>query len=107
MTDAELAAIEVRDQDTLVWTQADRDRRALLQYVVQLKAHVPFEPLKDTARPSRIKLTDEQRVANYNSHKPRSSDASTFDEICELCGAKDWTSGRDELSARPCSGPKP
>ncbi len=29
----------------------------------------------------------------HPSHKTRYSDASTFDEICTLCGAKDVTGG--------------
>jgi hypothetical protein len=36
----------------------------------------------------------------HYTHKTRISDASTFDEICELCGATD-RSGSSELS-RPC-----
>lgn len=30
------------------------------------------------------------------------SDSSLYDEVCDDCGARDYTLGLDELSARPC-----
>jgi hypothetical protein len=42
-------------------------------------------------------------VANYQTHRIRVSDSSLYDEICMDCGAKDFTAGEDELSARPCT----
>jgi hypothetical protein len=47
-------------------------------------------------------MTHEQRAANYQTHKPRYSDSSLYDAICTVCGAKDYASGPDELSDRPC-----
>lgn len=82
--------------------------RTLADEVERLQARVaqlePFEPLKDTARPSRLRLSEAQRIANYNSHKPRFSDSSLYDEVCTACGAKDYAIGKDELSARYCTG---
>lgn len=40
--------------------------------------------------------------ANYATHRPRYSDSSLYDEVCQDCGAKDYAIGADELSARPC-----
>lgn len=39
-------------------------------------------------------------MKNHPSHNVRSSDASSFDEICDDCGATD--AGRGEALARPC-----
>jgi len=47
-------------------------------------------------------LTDEQRAANYLTHKGRYSDSSLYDEVCTRCGARDFVMGPDELSERPC-----
>jgi hypothetical protein len=46
-----------------------------------------------------------QCMENYRTHKPRYSDSSLYDEVCTVCGAKDYTIGCDELSDRPCPGP--
>jgi hypothetical protein len=46
------------------------------------------------------------KAANYASHKSRSSDSSLYDEVCDDCGARDYTAGPDELSAAPCSAPE-
>lgn len=48
-------------------------------------------------------LTKEQRLANAKTHTTRPSDSSIYDEICTLCGARDFTMGPDEISERPCS----
>jgi cytochrome c5 len=48
-------------------------------------------------------LTREQRQANAATHKTRVSDSSLYDEICTVCGARDWTMGPDEIGDRPCS----
>lgn len=42
------------------------------------------------------------RMGTHSSHKTRFSDASTFDEICEHCGATDRP-GDDRLE-EPCPG---
>lgn len=42
----------------------------------------------------------------HPSHKTRFSwDASTFDEICTICGATDEVPGGWGQLAEPCSGP--
>jgi|GEM_PF-6924590 len=38
----------------------------------------------------------------HPTHRTRISDASTFDEICELCGATDITCGGWGKLAEPC-----
>lgn len=43
----------------------------------------------------------------HPSHKTRYSDASTFDEICDLCGATDQVPGGWGQLAYPCPGKKP
>ena len=48
-------------------------------------------------------LTREQRQANSATHKTRYSDSSLYDEVCTVCGARDWTMGPDEIGDRPCS----
>lgn len=48
-------------------------------------------------------LTEAQADVNYATHRPRYSDSSLYDEICQHCGAKDYAGGVDELSQRPCS----
>lgn len=40
----------------------------------------------------------------HPSHKTRFSDASTFDEICEICGATDEVPGGWGELAKPCPG---
>ena len=42
----------------------------------------------------------------HPSHKTRSSDASSYDEICETCGATDSLGTWGELS-KPCKAPVP
>lgn len=42
----------------------------------------------------------------HPSHKTRYSDASTFDEICDLCGATDQVPGGWGQLAYPCPGMK-
>lgn len=59
-------------------------------------------PVPETPAP----LTGPQRNANYKSHEARSSDSSIFDEVCTVCGAKDYAIGPDELSDRPCTAVK-
>lgn len=49
---------------------------------------------------------EETRKVNRGTHKPRSSDSSFYDQICSICGAKDWTAGVDEMEQRPCTGAK-
>lgn len=51
-------------------------------------------------------LTGAQRTANYKTHKPRVSDSSLYDEVCTVCGARDFSIGPDELSDRPCTVPE-
>ena len=42
----------------------------------------------------------------HSSHKTRFSfDASSYDEVCELCGATDIAGGGWGKLAEPCSGP--
>lgn len=43
----------------------------------------------------------------HSSHKTRSSDASTFDEICVNCGATDQAPGGWGELANPCPNPNP
>lgn len=50
------------------------------------------------------KLEQRIRSKNYKSHKTRTSDSSLYDEICTICGARDYTIGPDELSNNPCPG---
>lgn len=46
-------------------------------------------------------------VSNYLTHKGRRmSDSSLFDEICDDCGARDYSSGPDELTERACTPKK-
>jgi hypothetical protein len=42
-------------------------------------------------------------MSHYKTHRTRVSDSSLYDEICMDCGARDFTMGEDELSARPCT----
>jgi hypothetical protein len=42
----------------------------------------------------------------HPSHKTRSSDASSFDEVCVLCGATDISGGGWGWLRVPCSGKK-
>jgi hypothetical protein len=39
---------------------------------------------------------------NYATHKARWSDSSLYDEVCTVCGARDWCPGEDELSKFSC-----
>ena len=41
-------------------------------------------------------------AANYLTHEPRFSDSSLYDEVCVICGAKDYVPGEDELSKYSC-----
>lgn len=41
-------------------------------------------------------------MANHPTHVTRSSDASTFDEVCINCSAKDYTAGSCDALERPC-----
>jgi len=50
-------------------------------------------------------LTKEQRQANAATHKTRYSDSSLYDEVCTVCGARDWSLGTDEIGDEPCPGP--
>lgn len=43
----------------------------------------------------------------HPSHKTRTSDASTYDEICVNCGATDQVPGGYGSLAYPCSNPQP
>lgn len=47
-------------------------------------------------------------MPTHPSHKTRSSDASTFDEICKLCGQTDVTpateTGIEDPLGKPCPG---
>jgi len=45
------------------------------------------------------------KIGPHPSHKTRLSDASTFDEICEICGATDEVPGGWGQLADPCPGP--
>lgn len=47
-------------------------------------------------------MTNEEREANYATHRTRTSDSSIFDEVCLDCGAQEYAIGRDELCERPC-----
>lgn len=42
----------------------------------------------------------------HSSHETRFSDASTFDEICKICGATDIAGGGWGKLAEPCPGPR-
>jgi hypothetical protein len=48
-------------------------------------------------------LDSGRRQANYQTHRPRWSDARSHDEFCIDCGAKNYLGGVDELSTQPCS----
>lgn len=61
----------------------------------------------NSVRSEGANLTREQRSDNAATHKTRISDSSVFDEICTICGARDYTLGPDEIGDAPCSGPKP
>jgi hypothetical protein len=45
------------------------------------------------------------KLGPHPSHQTRFSDASTFDEICEICGAHDEVPGGWGKLADPCPGP--
>src|SRR6266404_7203653 len=49
-------------------------------------------------------LTKEQRQANSATHKTRYSDSSLYDEVCTVCGARDFSIGPDEIGNAPCPG---
>lgn len=61
------------------------------------------ELLDDLAR-AYVEAAVSEGLANYASHTTRSSDSSLYDEVCTVCGAKDYAGGKDELSERPCRG---
>jgi hypothetical protein len=45
----------------------------------------------------------QRRMANSATHRTRYSDSSLYDEVCTVCGARDWTMGEDEIGDRPCT----
>jgi len=47
----------------------------------------------------------EVRQANAATHQTRMSDSSLYDEVCVVCGARDFTIGPDEIGDAPCPGP--
>lgn len=49
-------------------------------------------------------LEKQRRNKNAATHKTRMSDSSLYDEVCTVCGARDYSSGPDEIGDRPCSG---
>lgn len=68
-------------------------------------AQILRRPTIIMTRPAaRRTLTSEQRAANYATHQPRTSGSSLFDEECTVCGAKDYATGPNELTDRPCPG---
>jgi hypothetical protein len=61
------------------------------------------DDLPQSAGERKEPISRQQRAANYQTHKPRYSDSSLYDEVCTVCGARDYCIGPDELSDRPCT----
>jgi len=98
--------IELLKEATTALAEAAR-LRALLEQVnhtVTLHGHVD----RDTPLHQRIvaatalKVTEQRAGTKHPSHETRSSDASTFDEVCIKCGAKDIAGGGWGKLAEPC-----
>ncbi len=45
---------------------------------------------------------NEQELENYNTHKTRASDASSYDEVCTCCGATDISGNGWGKLTQPC-----
>jgi hypothetical protein len=107
-----LKQIEVLKRATADLERAvkDHDSKKAIPYGWIHNMQEPFESIK--ANVCRIngavlvRANDAEQQGPHPSHKTRSSDASSFDEICVNCGATDNPHGKDNPKwAQPCPHP--
>ena len=78
----------------------DKEEKKVLKALETVLLHGNSEQ-REAVRPLLIKAAK----GPHPSHKTRMSDASTFDEICENCGATDGVFGGWGNLALPCPTP--
>lgn len=88
-----LARIEVHARTSMAYAESMRDNANVKTVKVPETMEYSIQHILDQIRKERDIISPDMPDRCHETHETRSSDASTFDEVCKNCGATDSAGG--------------